>query len=86
MKKEITQKNLEVLASSLLAEIMLEELPNSREPTYLDIKFKEALIKLDEVSPGKSDYFRSIYNFIQKKKISPKDEYYKRLRKKDEYY
>lgn len=68
-------------ASQLIIEIAEEEKIFNMEASKLDKKFMGVICSIYEISPQISDGYVSMYNYIQKEKISPEDDYYKRIRR-----
>jgi hypothetical protein len=69
-------------ASNLLIQIINKELPNIQEPTEEDIEFRKIITQIYQIHAPLSEIYVSIYNQIQRMKISPQDQYYKQLRKR----
>lgn len=67
-------------ASDILVKIMDEKLPKEKTYTINDILFKGILLNIHEICPLLSDSYSIMYNYLQKQKISSKDNYFKQIK------
>ena len=87
MKLTLAEKTklieLSEITAGLLVEMLEEDTPKTKKPTKRDIKFKKIISQIYGICPFLSDSYASMYNRIQKEKISKGDSYVKRLRRQD---
>lgn len=83
LSREETSKlvALSETASELLVDILEEELPSQRVPTKNDLDFKKIIEQISPLCSLLAESYDLMYNHIQKQKISPESDYFKRIRK-----